>query len=241
MDTQLTLIALPDHYAVNRLDAGSAIPHWAVQTPGLFSVTRTADELSVVCGERHVPASIEAERGWRGLKLEGPFPFNAVGVLKSVLDPLAEARVGIFAISTFDTDYVLVKTEQFEHAVTALTRCGHTVRTVPAQQAERMVVKCSWRLPDGARTTASYAAEVIEYDAKKDRWLMKLTGVRFEPSLNADVRRLIEAQVGKWAFVPSEARQGLALPLKFETLTGRVRFFYAEDPRQTRAIDSADG
>lgn len=232
----LALAALPDRYAVIRLDAGSTIPHWAMQPPGFFSVTRTADELSIVCGEHHVPANIDAERGWRGFKLEGPFPFDAVGVLKSVLDPLAEARVGILAISTFDTDYVLVKAGQFEQAVTALTRYGHTVNTAPPHEAERMVVNCSWRLPDGSRTTASYAADVIEYQAAQDRWLMWLTDVRVEPGLGREVRELIEAQVGKWAFVPSEARQGLALPLKYETLTGRVRFFYAEDPRSMQRL-----
>lgn len=235
----LTLTALPDRYAVIRLDAGSAIPHWAVQTPGFFSVTRTADELSVVCGERHVPTSIDAERGWRGFKLEGPFPFNAVGVLKSVLDPLAEARVGILAISTFDTDYVLVKAAQFEQAVTALTRFGHAVNTAPPHDAERMVVKCSWRLPDGSRTTAAYSADVVEYQAAQDRWLMRLTGARVEPGLGDEARGLIASQVGKWAFVPSEARQGLTLPLKYETLTGRVRFFYAEDPRTMQGARDA--
>jgi hypothetical protein len=235
MDVSLTLSALPDRYAVCRFDAGSAIPHWAVQPAGFCSITRTDDELSVVCAEGRVPSNVAAERGWRGFKLEGSFDFAQTGILKSVLDPLADARVGIFTLSTFDTDYVLVRDGQYEQAVTALTRYGHTVNTAPTRGDEQLTVFCSWRLPDGTRTTASYTARVVAYEARQDRWLMTLTGARVEPGIDADVRDLIEAQIGKWIYVPSEARRGLALPLKYETLTGGVRFFHAHDPRASTA------
>lgn len=231
MTASITLSVLPDIFAIARLDAGSAIPQWATHNAGFFSLTRTADELSVICNEAHLPSTVKAERGWRLFKLEGTFDFNQVGILKQVLDPLAEARVVILAISTHDTDYVLVKVAQFEQAVTALTRHGHSVNTQPIDQAEQVVVNCSWRLPDGRRTTASFAAEVIVYEPPQDRWIMRLTGVRTEPALDDDARKLIEAQVGKWVYVPSEARRGIALPLKYETLTGQVKFFRSEDPR----------
>jgi hypothetical protein len=102
------------------------VPDWAT-TNGLFSVTRTPDELSVVCPQASVPEGVERERGWCVLKLEGPFEFSEVGVLASVTAPLAEAGVGIFAVSTFDTDYVLVKEEQLDPAVAALRGWSHEV------------------------------------------------------------------------------------------------------------------
>ena len=94
---------------------------------GFCSVTRTLDELSVVCLEDIVPEGVRCEKGWRALKLEGPFEFSEVGVLASVAGPLAEAGVSIFAVSTFDTDYVLVKDEQLESAVGALREWSHEV------------------------------------------------------------------------------------------------------------------
>ena len=112
--------------SVCRLDATSAIPDWATEG-GFFYVTRTSDELSVVCQEEVVPDNARSEGGWCALKLEGPFEFSEVGVLTSVAAPLAEAGVGIFAVSTFDTDYVLVKEEQLSPAVAALRGRGHEV------------------------------------------------------------------------------------------------------------------
>ena len=75
------------------------------------SITRTPDELSIVCDEDAVPADIKAERGWRTLRIEGPIPFEMVGVAAALLSPLAEAGISIFLVSTFDTDYLLVKDE----------------------------------------------------------------------------------------------------------------------------------
>ena len=123
----LTLTTLDARLAVCRLDPADGIPPWATAA-SLFSVTRTTDELSIVCPEELVPAEIKYESGWRVLKLEGPFEFSLVGVLSSVAAPLAEAGVGIFAISTYDTDYVLVKDAHLELATAALRERGHEVR-----------------------------------------------------------------------------------------------------------------
>jgi GNAT superfamily N-acetyltransferase len=120
------LCVLDGHLSVCRLHPESEVPEWAV-TGDLFSVTRTRDELSVVCPEAEVPGGVRSEGGWRVLELEGPFEFSEVGVLASVAAPLAEAGVGIFAMSTFDTDYVLVKEKQLESAVAALRGRGHEV------------------------------------------------------------------------------------------------------------------
>jgi hypothetical protein len=116
---------LPDAYAVIRLGPGDAVPTWALSSRPFFSVTRTADELSVVCLERDTPSHVNAERGWRAIKLIGPFPFDQVGVLASFATPLAQHGVSIFALSTFDTDYILVKASHLDQALKALRAAGH--------------------------------------------------------------------------------------------------------------------
>jgi hypothetical protein len=110
--------------AVCQLPAGSGVPGWTIG-PGFFCVTQTAEELSIVCEQGRVPAGVRAETGWVGLKLEGPFPFAMTGVLTSFLQPLAGAEIPIFTISTFDTDYVLMKRDKLEKATDALRVAGH--------------------------------------------------------------------------------------------------------------------
>ena len=118
----LHLRLLPGHYAVARPDTW---PDW-LPADGVVSVTRTGGEISVVCEERLVPAGILKETGFRAWEFQGPFPFGLTGILDSVLHPLAQARIGIFAMSTYDTDYVLVKAEDLGKALTALRESGHT-------------------------------------------------------------------------------------------------------------------
>jgi len=120
---------LVEPLAVCRLASDARIPALALE--GEFvCVVRTRDELSIVCREdvcteNRVPDGAPVGRGWVALKLEGPFPFSMTGVLASFVQPLAEAQIPIFAISTFDTDYVLVKRENLEQAVVALGAAGH--------------------------------------------------------------------------------------------------------------------
>lgn len=90
-------------------------------------MTRTQDELSIVCDAVNVPSDVKQDRGWRCLKLDGPLDLSLTGVLASVLEPLAEARVSIFAIATFDTDYLLVPNAQLDSATAALRAAGHVV------------------------------------------------------------------------------------------------------------------
>ena len=123
----LRLSVLEERLAVCRLEPRAEIPPWATSAP-FFCVARTPDELSVVCPEERVPAGITCERGWRVLKLEGPFDFGLVGVLASVAAPLAEGGIGVLAIATYDTDYVLVKEGQLDLATAALRERGHEVR-----------------------------------------------------------------------------------------------------------------
>lgn len=107
-----------------QLAADAPFPSWA-EEGGFFCVTWTSTELSIVCEEDRVPEGVRVERGWVALKLAGPFPFSMTGVLASFLEPLAEGSIPIFAISTFDTDYVLVKREGLRRAVSALEAAGH--------------------------------------------------------------------------------------------------------------------
>lgn len=125
----LTLIGVAGRFAVCKLPPDSAVPAWA--TAGdVFSVTRTGDELSVVCRQEAVPTGTHAEAGWRCLRVAGAIPFTVVGVLASLTTPVAAAGIGIFAVSTFDTDYLFVKEAEFPLAVAALRRTGHTVEGV---------------------------------------------------------------------------------------------------------------
>ncbi len=117
---------LPDTYAVVRLGPSDPIPTWAARSSGLVSITRTVDELSIVCLQSSTLLDVRVERGWRAFKLHGPFPFEQVGVLASFAGPLARAGVSVFVISTFDTDYILVKAVHLEHAIQALAAAGHT-------------------------------------------------------------------------------------------------------------------
>ncbi len=112
-------------FAVCRLTPFVPVPEWALR-PGFFSITRTTEELSVVCAEKHVPSGVPAEFGWSCLQLQGPFPFAMTGVLAAFIDPLAEAGIGIFAISTFDTDCVMVKADRLRMTITKLEEAGHT-------------------------------------------------------------------------------------------------------------------
>ncbi len=123
----LNLSLIPGLYAVCRLPHGAPHPELSKTSAGFYSISQTDDELSVVCTESAAPQAAKVERGWRILKIEGPFDFSAVGILASALRPLAGAGVSVFAISTFDTDYVLVKEENLEAAIHALEAAGHRV------------------------------------------------------------------------------------------------------------------
>ncbi len=122
----LVIQVLPGEFAIARLPADAPVPAWA-DARSFSAVTRTADELSVLCPTTQVPADVKHEAGWRILKLRGPFNFTETGILSSVLDPLAFSRISILAHSTFDTDYVLVKGAELEAAIRTLRHADHTI------------------------------------------------------------------------------------------------------------------
>jgi hypothetical protein len=125
----LNLELLGGNYAIHRLPPNSSIPGWALTATGFSSITRTSDELSIVCEIPNTDLeNIQQDPGWACLKLIGPFAFDLTGILSSVLNPLRDAEIGIFAISTFDTDYLLVKLENLEPCILALKNAGHTIK-----------------------------------------------------------------------------------------------------------------
>ena len=110
----MKLHVVEGRYAVARLDRDDAIPNWI---RGRFvAITRTPDELSIVCDDDAVPADVRAERGWRCLAVDGPIPFETIGVAATITNALANAGISVFFVSTHDTDYVLVKEESFARA-----------------------------------------------------------------------------------------------------------------------------
>jgi hypothetical protein len=123
----LTLSLLPDRLAICRLDPHAETPDWATGPDRFVSWTRTREELSIVCPEDRVPEGVRSDRGWRALKLEGPLELTMTGIIASMAAPLAEAGIPIFAIATFETDYLLVRDSQLDSSIAALRERGHTV------------------------------------------------------------------------------------------------------------------
>ncbi|HWH01748.1 MAG TPA: ACT domain-containing protein [Pilimelia sp.] len=125
----LDLALLPEDYAVCRLpvDAGVPVELFAGPQPAVISITRTPDEISVICPAQRAPAHATVETPWRCFRMDGPLTLPLTGILASLTVPLAEARVNIFAFSTFDTDYVLVPAVRLGEARAALTGAGHRI------------------------------------------------------------------------------------------------------------------
>lgn len=128
MSSPLALENLSIELAVVRLPAGSGLPWWAAREGAFLCLTRTPEETSVVCEERLVPSEVQAERGFRALRVAGSLPFHLTGVLASLAAPLADAGIPIFVVSTYETDYILLRQGDLDSAVAALRRAGHSVK-----------------------------------------------------------------------------------------------------------------
>jgi len=124
---RLPLELLPDTLAICRLDREAPIPPWALQPSRFLTVSRTPEELSITTLQTAVPPGVPCERDYRAVRVRGPLPFHLVGILAAIADPLAAAGLSIFAISTYDTDYVLVKAPELETALAVLQRAGHQI------------------------------------------------------------------------------------------------------------------
>lgn len=121
------LVELPGLYTIARLDPEAAIPSWA-DGDGLVSITRNRSELSILCHSERVPADIRQDGGWISYHLAGTFAFDDTGVILSVIGPLSSNGIGIFVVSTFDGDHILVKERHREEATRHLVAAGHRVR-----------------------------------------------------------------------------------------------------------------
>ena len=123
----LTLIVLPQRFTICRLSPDEPIPTFFFHSP-FFSITRTSDELSIVLYEKMMPSDWKTETGWRCLKVIGPLDLDLSGSVASLAMPLSEAGISVFVISTYDTDYLLVRENNLEKATKILRKSGHVLR-----------------------------------------------------------------------------------------------------------------
>jgi hypothetical protein len=124
---QLLLAVLPGTYGIARFQPGASLPP-EYERSFFYSVSKTDQELSLVCEESLLSAQVKAERGRRLIRVESTLAFSLTGIVASLAAPLAEAAVSIFSVSTYDTDYLLVRNEDLDNAITALEKAGHKVR-----------------------------------------------------------------------------------------------------------------
>lgn len=120
LTTKLTLTILPEKLGICHFNKNTPIPSWATENSKFSSITRTRDELSVICPQEKIPAGVLAEKNWRAFKIEGPLGFILTGIVASLAKPLAEADISILYISTYETDYVLVEEKNLTRAVKIL-------------------------------------------------------------------------------------------------------------------------
>ncbi|SER19784.1 hypothetical protein SAMN04487944_101605 [Gracilibacillus ureilyticus] len=125
----MQLKILPSAFSVIKLDPAEAIPSWAVSDE-FVSITKTDEELSIVCPTENIPAEADisaAEHEWSCIKIEGVLDFSLTGILASLANPLAENHISIFALSTYNTDFLMVKSHALKKAKEVLTAEGHSI------------------------------------------------------------------------------------------------------------------
>lgn len=125
--SKLTLIYLDGRFSVCQLPSQAEIPQWAYEGP-IFSVMRTYNELSIVCETTFVPSGIKAESGWIAIQVAGCLDFSLTGILASIAKPLGEAKISLFALSTYDTDYILIKETKKLESINVLKTAGFIIK-----------------------------------------------------------------------------------------------------------------
>lgn len=124
---KLTIEVLKGKFGVCQLDSQASIPTWCQQGE-FYNITKTSDELSIVCLEDYIPSSIQnVEKAWCVLKIVGPLDFSLVGILAKISQLMADHHISIFALSTYDTDYILVKQDKADQAIDALIKAEYHV------------------------------------------------------------------------------------------------------------------
>lgn len=126
IESKLTIKLLKEKYVVCRLNKNEAIPSWALQGD-FYSITKTEDELSIVCLQDNIIDNIKCEKDWRVLKIEGPLDFSLVGILSKISTLMANNSISIFAVSTYDTDYILIKEKDINRAIKVLNNDNYEV------------------------------------------------------------------------------------------------------------------
>ncbi len=133
---RLPITVLAGRFALCRLEPGDAIPQWTTAARDFLTISRTKAELSIIADDSAVPASVDATRGYRALRVEGPLPLDMVGVAASMAVPLATVGISILPIATYDTDYILVREDDLARAVQTLKTAGHVLSTQLPAEAE---------------------------------------------------------------------------------------------------------
>ena len=124
---EINLTVTDGLYSIIKLPPEAAIPQWALES-AFFSITKTGDELSVVAESGCAPKGLDADAGWRTLKIEGVLDFSLVGVIAGISSVLAENNISVFVVSTYNTDYILIKKDNLDKAVRALKECGYGIQ-----------------------------------------------------------------------------------------------------------------
>lgn len=127
MDHILHIRFVPGRFAVSHLAADAEVPSW-LNGPGFKAVIHAEDEITLVCFEDRVPLDVTSERGWVCLRTMGPFPFEAAGIVQSLIAPLSGNGIGVFVLCTYDGEHVLIPASETEKAVQCLETAGHVVR-----------------------------------------------------------------------------------------------------------------
>ncbi|KAE9630485.1 GNAT family N-acetyltransferase [Parasedimentitalea maritima] len=182
---KLLLRELPGDYAVSRLAAGSDTPDW-VNGPGLVTVTSAEDETSILCLRERVPAEVKQSAGWTAIQVSNLFDFDEPGVVVAATRPVAEAGLGIFVVSTFDRDYLLVRQDSLHRAELAWLGYGHRVQRGQLFLRNAEISDCDaiaafhlriWRQTYGAIAPTA-AVEALNFDRRQEQWRVKLSGNR---------------------------------------------------------------
>lgn len=124
MTLKLTLRLVPGTFAISRLAANDPLPDWLGAAP-FSAMIRAEDEMTVVCDQASVPDMVHSDRDWACLRTVGPFPFEAAGIVRTLIGPLSENGIGVFVLCTFDGEHLLVKHTDLDRAAALLAQAGH--------------------------------------------------------------------------------------------------------------------
>jgi hypothetical protein len=126
MEKSFVMSVLKDDYIICRLDAFEGIPEWIKDSP-FYSITQTSEELSVVCEKNTAQQKLTCEEDWKCMRIHGPLGFSETGIISTLTSMLAQNDISVFVISTYETDYILLKKMNLAKAAKILTDAGHEV------------------------------------------------------------------------------------------------------------------